>query len=120
MTVLLTSEGVERLARAHGTAQYGGYYGYGMPASAAARTVWWRRLLRRGDSPAPDTDGAAPGPRRRSTDLPPDNVSGLRTLSQRRNVPGLPGDPDREGQEAAGTAPRGARDDLPPRRRQRG
>jgi hypothetical protein len=26
MTVLLTSEGVERLARAHGTAQYGGYY----------------------------------------------------------------------------------------------
>lgn len=100
--------------------QYGGYYGYGVPASAATRTVWWRRLLRRGASPTPDTDSAAPGPRRRSTDLPPDNVSGLRTLSQRRNVSALPGDPDREGPEAAGTAPPGARDDLPPRRRQRG
>ena len=100
--------------------QYGGYYGYGVPTSGAARTVWWRRLLRRGESATPGADEAAPGPRRRSTDLPPDNVSGLRTLSPRRNVPALPGDPGREGREAAATAPQSARDDLPSRRRQRG
>jgi len=68
--------------------QYAGYYGYG--AASGARRPWWRRgwfgsAKRRLDDDAEAV--ADPGPRRHAA-LPPDNVSGLRTLSQRRTAVG--------------------------------
>jgi len=65
-------------------AQYGGYYGYGygMPGRRRGRWQRWFAWSKK-KSAVIDTEGEEPGPRRRSS-LPPDNVSGLRTLSQRR------------------------------------
>lgn len=75
-------------------AQYGGYYGYGVPAST--RGPWWRR--RRG---VPAETGSMSGEettlRRTRGDLPPENVQGLRTLAHRRtntlSAGDLAGDP---------------------------
>lgn len=75
-------------------AQYGGYYGYGVPAST--RGPWWRR--RRG---VPAETGSMSGEettlRRTRGDLPPENVQGLRTLAHRRtntlSAGDLTGDP---------------------------
>lgn len=63
--------------------QYGGYYGYGAPRSSAKG--WWRLGLRRRGKNADAADAEQKtAPRRQSGGLPPENVSGLRTLSQRR------------------------------------
>jgi capsular exopolysaccharide synthesis family protein len=63
--------------------QYGGYYGYGAPSSSPKGR--WRLGLRRRGKKAEAIDAEQEAaPRRRSGGLPPENVSGLRTLSQRR------------------------------------
>lgn len=67
--------------------RYGGYYGYGDGLGRAKRSSWWRFGRRRGVA-AEESEESASAPRRRSADLPPENVSGLRTLSHRRvNAP---------------------------------
>lgn len=100
--------------------QYGGYYGYGAPSSGAERVRWWRRPWRRRVEEKADAGAPVPGPRRRSAELPPSNVRGLRTLSQRRNPLEASGDSDGEG-VGAGAAPAVVvPDDRTPRRRQRG
>lgn len=77
--------------------QYGGYYGYGMPQSRSVAS-WWRRLRRKGsESRTGAGETSEPGPRRRSADLPPSNVSGLRTLSQRTTSQHPSGEPTDEG-----------------------
>ncbi|WP_148272803.1 polysaccharide biosynthesis tyrosine autokinase [Microbacterium testaceum] len=81
--------------------QYAGYYGYG--AASGARRSWWRRGWFGSAKRRPDDDAEAvadPGPRRRAA-LPPDNVSGLRTLSQRRTAGGQSGDTTGEDRESA-------------------
>ncbi|MEV7826512.1 polysaccharide biosynthesis tyrosine autokinase [Microbacterium enclense] len=63
--------------------QYGGYYGYGAPPSS--KSAWRRfRLRRKGQAAAKGTEEREAGPRRQPAGPPPENVSGLRTLSQRR------------------------------------
>lgn len=78
--------------------RYGGYYGYGAPRGATR--PWWRfgRRWRTADTEnTPDT-----GPRRQSAELPPENVSGLRTLSHRRTSASPQG--DSSGEKAASVA----------------
>lgn len=84
--------------------QYAGYYGYGAPKQT--RRAWWRLgwFGRTKDQLGDDADTAAhPGPRRHAA-LPPDNVSGLRTLSQRMTVAARPGDAAGEAHQAAPVA----------------
>lgn len=100
--------------------QYGGYYGYGAPSSAADRTRWWRRPWRRHAGEKPDAGAPAPGPRRRSAELPPSNVSGLRTLSSRRNASDASGDFAGEGAVAVAPPAPDLPEERTPRRRQRG
>lgn len=69
--------------------RYGGYYGYGAPRSEAR--PWWRLGRRTRVAEAAEAEEST-GPRRRSSELPPENVSGLRTLSQRRTVSQAEGD----------------------------
>lgn len=101
-------------------ARYGGYYGYGVPADP--QRAWWRWGGFSGSRRARDGDieiEGDPGPRRRS-DLPPDNVSGLRTLSQKRTAPAqsgeLAGEQGAAVAAASGATPEGAGDN---RRRRR-
>lgn len=69
--------------------RYGGYYGYGAPRGEAR--PWWRLGRRTRVAEAAEAEEST-GPRRRSSELPPENVSGLRTLSQRRTVSQAEGD----------------------------
>lgn len=100
--------------------QYGGYYGYGAPGSGAERTRWWRRPWRRQVGDAEDAGASAPGSRRRSAELPPSNVSGLRTLSARRNPVAASGDSIGEGAVAVAPSAAVVADERTPRRRRRG
>ena len=61
--------------------RYGGYYGYGSPRDEGRKRGLFGRRRRGTDGSTPDE---STGARRRSTDVQPENVSGLRTLSQRR------------------------------------
>ncbi|MFN3948350.1 polysaccharide biosynthesis tyrosine autokinase [Microbacterium sp.] len=107
--------------------RYGGYYGYGAPRTKAGS--WWRLTRRGGKVDEVSAEGTS-SPRRRSADLPPENVSGLRTLSHRRVASPAAGERPSENEAAGaatvGTAPVGvspvAADDVrspAPRRRQR-
>ncbi|MEZ3157403.1 polysaccharide biosynthesis tyrosine autokinase [Microbacterium sp. BWR-S6Y] len=61
--------------------RYGGYYGYGSPRDEGrTRGLFGRRRRGANGSITDESTGA----RRRSTDVQPENVSGLRTLAQRR------------------------------------
>lgn len=85
--------------------RYGGYYGYGAPSTSEASGPWWRRLsLAKPGGRAPRGE-PAPGPRRRSSDVPPSNVSGLRTLSQRGKPSSVSGDSVGEHASSASGAP---------------
>lgn len=86
--------------------RYGGYYGYGSPRDEGRKRGLFGR--RRG------TDGSTPdestGARRRSTDVQPENVSGLRTLSQRRTSAQAEGESSSESTVTmVAVAPRSAR-----------
>lgn len=100
--------------------QYGGYYGYGAPDPRGGRTPWWRRPWRRAPGAAPASGDGEPGPRRRSAEPVPSNVSGLRTLSHRRSTPPTSGDSVDEATRSVDTVPRPREDDSGARRRQRG
>lgn len=63
--------------------QYAGYYGYGAP-QGDRRSSWFARRLRRARASSTSGVEQVVGVRRSSNGLPPENVSGLRTLSQRR------------------------------------
>lgn len=98
--------------------QYGGYYGYGAPGSPAKG--WWRLGLRRRGKKADAVDAEQEaGPRRRSGGLPPENVSGLRTLSQRRMSATAEGEAASE-MTVAPIAEPGAVDTMSRRRTRRG
>lgn len=97
--------------------QYGGYYGYGAPSTRGGKP-WWRRPWRRVSGAEVGPDDVVPGPRRRPSELPPSNVSGLRTLSQRRKASSLAGDPDGEPNELIAPVP--GDDARTSRRRPRG
>ncbi|WP_307487111.1 polysaccharide biosynthesis tyrosine autokinase [Microbacterium trichothecenolyticum] len=65
--------------------QYGGYYGYGVSREASRKPRW--RLRRRASGVSTtDAPGTESSPRRRSADLPAENVSALRPLPQRRTT----------------------------------
>ncbi len=74
--------------------RYGGYYGYGAPRGAV-KASWWRFGRRGRVAEVVDGDETT-GPRRRTSELPPENVSGLRTLSQRRTSVLVEGDSSSE------------------------
>lgn len=100
--------------------QYGGYYGYGMPESRRAGS-WWHRLRRNGSAPRTAAGGTSePGPRRRSAELPPSNVSGLRTLSARAAVQRSSGEPANEGRAPVASVANESGPAVGSRRRQRG
>ncbi|MFS0792946.1 polysaccharide biosynthesis tyrosine autokinase [Microbacterium sp. 1P10AE] len=100
-------------------AQYGGYYGYGVSSSRSGRSRRWSGLWRRASKSSPGTDDETPGPRRRSPEMPPSNVSGLRTLSTRRNGSSPAGETAREGAKATATTTDGV-GESPSTRRKRG
>lgn len=81
--------------------RYGGYYGYGAPRGTTRS--WWRLGRRARTADAENTTDT--GPRRQSADLPPENVSGLRTLSHRRTSASHQGDSSGENVVAVTTAP---------------
>lgn len=92
-------------------AQYGGYYGYGVPAST--RGPWWRlrRWVPAEAGAVSDADSAS---RRASGGVPPENVRGLRTLAHRRTTGAPVGEPT--GDPAMVGAPSGAEDSAHLRR----
>ncbi|SIR76800.1 polysaccharide biosynthesis tyrosine autokinase [Microbacterium sp. RURRCA19A] len=100
--------------------QYGGYYGYGAPSSGVDRPRWWRRPWRRATVEKKDAGEQAPGPRRRSAELPPSNVRGLRTLAPGRKGSPVPGDSGGEGVVPVAAPAADVPDDRTSRRRQRG
>lgn len=88
-------------------ARYGGYYGYGSPRDEGRKRGLFGRRRRGTDGSTPDE---STGVRRRSTDVQPENVSGLRTLSQRRTSAQAEGDSSSESTATmVAVAPRSAR-----------
>lgn len=88
-------------------ARYGGYYGYGSPRDEGRKRGLFGRRRRGTDGSTPDE---STGARRRSTDVQPENVSGLRTLSQRRTSAQAEGDSSSESTATmVAVAPRSAR-----------
>lgn len=79
-------------------AQYAGYYGYGAPRKR--RRLFGRRG--RSDTVPGVAETEEAGPRRRSTGLPPENVSSLRTLSKRTTSASSTG--EHPGEQGAGDA----------------
>lgn len=88
-------------------ARYGGYYGYGSPRDEGRKRGLFGRRRRGTDGSTPDE---STGARRRSTDVQPENVSGLRTLSQRRTSAQAEGESSSESTATmVAVAPRSAR-----------
>lgn len=88
-------------------ARYGGYYGYGSPRDEGRKRGLFGRRRRGTDGSTPDE---STGARRRSTDVQPENVSGLRTLSQRRTSAQAEGESSSESTVTmVAVAPRSAR-----------
>lgn len=88
-------------------ARYGGYYGYGSPRDEGRKRGLFGRRRRGTDGSTPDE---STGVRRRSTDVQPENVSGLRTLSQRRTSAQAEGESSSESTATmVAVAPRSAR-----------
>lgn len=84
--------------------QYGGYYGYGASRSSGTSSRRFR-LRRRKETPKGIEQERESGPRRQPSGGLPENVSGLRTLSQRRTSAAATTEPAgevREGQPGAG------------------
>ena len=87
--------------------RYGGYYGYGSPRDEGRKRGLFGRRRRGTDGSTPDE---STGARRRSTDVQPENVSGLRTLSQRRTSAHAEGESSSESMATmVAVAPRSAR-----------
>lgn len=87
--------------------RYGGYYGYGSPRDEGRKRGLFGRRRRGTDGSIPDE---SVGARRRSTDVQPENVSGLRTLSQRRTSAHAEGESSSESTATmVAVAPRAAR-----------
>lgn len=87
--------------------RYGGYYGYGSPRDEGRKRGLFGRRRRGTDGSTPDE---STGARRRSTDVQPENVSGLRTLSQRRTSAQAEGESSSESTATmVAVAPRSAR-----------
>ncbi len=87
--------------------RYGGYYGYGSPRDEGRKRGLFGRRRRGTDGSTPDE---STGVRRRSTDVQPENVSGLRTLSQRRTSAHAEGESSSESTATmVAVAPRAAR-----------
>lgn len=87
--------------------RYGGYYGYGSPRDEGRKRGLFGRRRRGTDGSTPDE---STGVRRRSTDVQPENVSGLRTLSQRRTSAQAEGESSSESTATmVAVAPRSAR-----------
>lgn len=87
--------------------RYGGYYGYGSRRDEGRKRGLFGRRRRGTDGSIPDE---SVGARRRSTDVQPENVSGLRTLSQRRTSAHAEGESSSESTATmVAVAPRAAR-----------
>ncbi|WP_225310279.1 polysaccharide biosynthesis tyrosine autokinase [Microbacterium testaceum] len=80
--------------------QYAGYYGYGAPQRGRRSRRFGFLRTRRGASTGSGAEEAA-ARQHRSSEFPPENVSGLRTLSQRRK----PGNPAGDGAGEVGGDP---------------
>lgn len=95
--------------------QYAGYYGYGV-ARPGRRSSWFGRRRRRAGASSPSGAEHAAATRYPSGGLPPANVSGLRTLSNRAKAGSSAGEAQSEVAVEVASTRVSTGSDIPPRR----